>query len=101
MLMTDTSKEQDAYRDMYLQNWTFILHGRGNKEQGRRMLRACDRSSQRSQMSSHGANKCQTAKLTNAGNRSSANAGHQRSEMPFCGAKPHNRRSLALTKAGS
>ncbi len=65
--MTDTSKEQDADRDMYLENCTFILHGRGNKEQGLRMLSICDQSSKRSEMSSHGVNKCQTAKLTNAG----------------------------------
>ncbi len=83
--MTDTSKELDAYRDRYLQNCTFILHGRGNKKQGLRLL--CDQSSKRSQMSSHGINKCQTAKLTNARNRSPANADLQSSAMPFHGAK--------------
>ncbi len=105
--MTDTSKEQDAYRVMYLQNWTFTLHGRGNKEQDLRLLSVCDHIVQNAHKCRlNGVNKCQTAKLTNDG------TGHP--PMPILSAQrclfaalkkaghgAHNRRSLALTKAGS
>ncbi len=100
-VMTDTSKEQDAYRDMYLQNWTFILHGRGNNEQGLRLLSVCR---------VHNAHKCLIMVSTNAKPRSSQMPEQftrqcRRSAMSLRGANiaghvAHNRRSLALTKAG-
>ncbi len=104
--MTDTSKEQDAYRDRYLQNCTFIWHGLKIKSKALDFWVFVIRV--------QNAQKCRLMVSTNAKPRSSQMPGTGHPPMPILSAQrclfaalrnpghvAHNRRPLALTKAGS